>query len=100
MKQKKLLQKINDDEQTMRAVYEQKDTASLERSSTVMLVYINPNPKDMFDTYWIGSDALDLYVKFDTTLRNLKLYTGDLTIYLDKGAASLQNIAKKKSRII
>lgn len=51
----------------------------------------------MFDTYWIDSDALDLYVKFDTALRNLKLYTGELTIYLDKGAASLQNIAKREA---
>lgn len=54
----------------------------------------------MFDTYWIVLDALGLYVKFDTALRNLKLYIGELKIYLDKGAASLQNIAKKKSGIL
>lgn len=65
-----------------------------------MLAYINSDPKDMFDTYWIVLDALGLYVKFDTALRNLKLYIGELKIYLDKGAASLQNIAKKKSGIL
>ena len=93
-----LLQKIDDDEQAVRAAYEQKDTASLDRYSTETLVYINPNPNDMFDTYWIDSDVLDPYVKCDTALRDLYIYTGSLSMQLKNDTESLRDIAKKEEQ--
>lgn len=92
-----LLAKINLNEESIQKAYEEEDIVALAQYEQDLF-------DDMYDTsqptksYWIDDDALNPYLKCDSALGDLYLYTGALNMQLNNDTDSLQNIVKQEEQ--
>lgn len=93
-----LLAKINLNEESIQKAYEEEDIVALAQYEQDLFNDMYANTSQPTKSYWIDDDTLNPYLKCDSALGDLYLYTGVLNMQLNNDTDSLRNIVKQEEQ--
>lgn len=92
----RILKKIIDDEKVILQAFDLKETQKLEQYFYDIQSFIFPYSNEPTKSYWPDSNLLDPYIKCDTALRDLQIYSNALFHQLRSDTPTSRKIVRQE----